>query len=171
MSPTPKRLPKIPVIRGTSIWVNSANRPETRTAQPTRIGPSTRASIGGKGVHMTAPGISAVMKAPRPYADTPVTVAPASPPGPPAAKACECRWCGEPFPSKTLRDRHQFQCARWNQTRVWTDDPHATPAPMPEKLKNPPPAGIASACIKCGALFPSKTARGRHQYACVRNWL
>ena len=60
---------KLPVIDQTA-WINRGNRPEKVTARAVRIPQSRAATVGGKGVHMEAPGIKAVMTAPRQFKAT-----------------------------------------------------------------------------------------------------
>ncbi len=116
---------RLPVVHQTA-WVNPGNRPDKATARQTRIAPSVRGSIGGRGVHMTADGIHHVFNAPRMYAPialavplvkpfaTPRRVARRRVPGvllhPP--KRSMCPLCGLWFESKKTRGQHQYGCSK-----------------------------------------------------------
>lgn len=118
-----RSLSRLPVVNRTA-WVNSGNRPERQTASSTRTGPSARGSIGGRGVHMTACGISVVMKAPRMYFDTPVAVPllkrlevtvrvqHGRKRGPTPPKPDVCPTCGLPFESRVACRRHKGGCSK-----------------------------------------------------------
>src|SRR5579863_269463 len=109
-----------------------------------RLKQSAKGSVGGKGIHMTPDGIAIVMRAPRLHADVPVEAPLAAPDyvridaqngvpilvdgrtgrdigragmpewSPPAGKPSMCPMCGEWFPSKRVRGRHQHDCG-WSE--------------------------------------------------------
>ena len=130
---------KLPVIDQTA-WINRGNRPEKVTARAVRIPQSRAATVGGKGVHMEAPGIKAVMTAPRQFRATDLhrenarTVKPAV-----------------PVPRK--------RAAAEGSVRVWRA---AGAVPMVKKAKLPIPAPKPRTCEVCGVTFPSRKAWGKH---------
>jgi hypothetical protein len=147
---------RLPVVNKTA-WVNPGNRPDRTTARGTSIGSSLRASIGGKAVHMTAPGIAAVMTAPRMFA--PAALAPLAPP--------------ELAPPK-LRRRPQPPIG---VVRVdWTPASIAPSVPKPRAARPTGPSPFCpwpriepsrpSMCPRCGLWFESRKPRGRHQFTC-----
>ena len=129
---------KLPVIDKTA-WINRGNQPNKVTARAVRIPQSRAATVGGKGVHMEAPGIKAVMTAPRQFRATDLhrenarTVKPAV-----------------PVPRK--------RAAAEESVRVWRA---AGAVPTAKKAK-PVDAPKPRLCEQCGVVFPSKKACGRH---------
>jgi len=68
--------------------------------------PSQRGSIGGRGMHYDAPGLSALMGAPKPYSPKPVTV-PLERSG---ARARSCPYCKARFKSGKAARGHASNC-------------------------------------------------------------
>jgi hypothetical protein len=134
---------KLPVIDQTA-WINRGNRPEKVTARAVRIPQSRAATVGGKGVHMEAPGIKAVMTAPRQFRATDLhrenahTVKPAV-----------------PVPRK--------RAAAEGSVRVWRA---AGAVPTVKKIEKKPrgwrPDPKPRTCEVCGVTFPSRKAWGKH---------
>lgn len=107
---------KLPVIYKTA-WINKGNRPEKVTAKGVRLPQSRQASIGGKGIHMDAPGIKAVMTAPRAHR-APAVVVPVrrkAKGSPPTPKPTVCPTCGDLFRSKKAWGKHQHEQHHWPQ--------------------------------------------------------
>jgi hypothetical protein len=128
---------KLPVIDQTA-WINRGNRPEKVTARAVRIPQSRAATVGGKGVHMEAPGIKAVMTAPRQFKATDLHRENARK-DKPAARAPRKRATAE------------------GSVRVWRAAGAVPTAKKAKSVDAPKPR----TCV-CGVTFPSRKAWGKH---------
>ena len=129
---------KLPVIDGTA-WINRGNRPEKVTARAVRIPQSKQATIGGKGVHMQAPGIAAVMKAPRQF------------------KATDLHRANVRKVKLVVR----VPCKRAaieGSVQVWRAAGAIPTAKKAKPVNAPKPCD----CEACGLPFPSRHALGKH---------
>jgi hypothetical protein len=128
----------LPVIDQTA-WVNRGNRPEKVTARAVRIPQSRAATVGGKGVHMEAPGIKAVMTAPRQFKATDLH-----------RENARKDKLAVPAPRKPASAE--------GGVRVWRA---AGAVPTAKKAKLTVPAPKPRTCV-CGVTFPSRKDWGKH---------
>ena len=129
---------KLPVIDGTA-WINRGNQPEKVTAKATCIPKSKQATIGGKGIRMTAPGIAAVMQAPRQF------------------KATDLHRANARKVKPVVRAPRKRATAE-GSVRVWRAAGAIPTAKKAKPVNAPKPCD----CEACGLPFPSRNALGKH---------
>lgn len=153
---------RLPVVDQTA-WVNAGNRPERVNAKATNLRKSQQASVGGRGMNRLAPGMAALMCAPRPHKDGPL-YAEETPQDTPAAR---------PVASKPLKARKCPNCtvafARWETFEAH----YKACVPLSKVGKSKPTHNYLAPprpqiCPLCGLMCASRNARGLHQYGCCK---